>query len=368
VSLIDFDGEYLDKRKNSSRTHRFTIFFTEQSIAAQFEDDTRDVRPIWFFDPIYNIDFRAHILSLAWAHEFTNNVDLVAFDITLQETTTISAYQKSENLPTLTQFNRKLDNIRVNGNFARLFNRICNFLDNLTAFLAQTFTQALSAVMGTMAEMEAFRLKIENIKKTGMSAFQQAMNLMKEMSLFPLKLANTMTARRQITAFLNGYSDLFASVENLKDPNLGNELYYAAVSPIIYCKCSIASGLNPQIEPRNFLVGTQDNLYADYSALIETVSTDRLTTSDKVQSLGNEAIKYLTQTIRMYEENLLTALQERKICFDHDRDIYPLLCELYPTTEPESFETAFLRFTEDNNLHADELFMIPAGKEIRYYV
>jgi hypothetical protein len=64
----------------------------------------------------------------------------------------------------------------------------------------------------------------------------------------------------------------------------------------------------------------------------------------------------------------LTALQERKIRFDADRDIYPLVSELYPTTTPETFEISFSRFVEDNNLHGNELFMIPAGNELRYYV
>ncbi|MCL2329654.1 MAG: hypothetical protein FWC39_14245, partial [Bacteroidetes bacterium] len=150
TDLIDFDGEYLDKRKNGSRTHNFVIVFDDHRTAAQFEDDTKDVRPISFFDPIYSIDFKAHIVSLSWAHEFTDNIDGKTFNLTLHETTPLPVYQDLEGLPTLAQFNRKHDSIKLDSRFRRFFNAICAAIDRAVSFMFRALTRGLSAALNVL--------------------------------------------------------------------------------------------------------------------------------------------------------------------------------------------------------------------------
>ena len=367
TNLIDFDGEYLDKRKNGNRTHSFVIIFDDHRTAAQFEDDTKDVRPISFFDPIYNIDFKAHIISLGWAHEFTDNIDGTTFNITLHETTSLPVYQELNKLPTLAQFNRKHDRVRLNSKFRRFFSAICAAIDRAVSFMFRTLTRGLSKALNVLGDIERMRLRLENIRRSPIDAFRQAVELLKIVALLPMRWAGALP-RNQLRPFMRGMSDLISQSSNLRSGDLGNDLYYACVSPFIYCKCSIANDLRAQEETREFLAQIQDDLYSDYAEINDIVSGDTAATADKEDTLANESVMYLTTSIKFIEENLLSALQERQISYDTDRDIYPLVSELYPCTTPEEYETALWRFVVDNNLHAERLFYIPKNTRVKYFV
>jgi len=387
VSLLDFDGEYLNKRKSSGRTHSLVVFFQDENTANQFEDDTCDTRPIMFFDPVYNTAAKAHILSLEWSHEYTNNIDIFAFNLTLQETTARPAHTESQNLPTIAQFNRRTEDVNLPSGFNSFFDRAAGILEEIIDFTANIFRRASSDATDISGKIENIRLRIESLKKTGASTsgissqktaeFRQIINLLKIVSLIPFEQVNTLRSsgrplnisqRQQILNVLDGYSKIMESCETLKNPELGNELYYTVIAPMVFCKCGILSSLSPETETRRFFSQVQKNLYNDYEKLINTTSADRVSTPDKSAAFGHDCIEYLTLAITEIEENYLRALQERTIVLDAPTDIYPLVSRLYPSTNPQDFEVAFSRFIEDNKIHGEELFMLPVGKKITYCV
>ncbi len=85
-------------------------------------------------------------------------------------------------------------------------------------------------------------------------------------------------------------------------------------------------------------------------------------------AVNDELTKAMKKVVAITVQNLVTQSfslkQEHIVTMYADRNILDVCYELYGTTDNETLDM----FIDSNNLTSDEIIIIPAGREIRYYV
>ena len=75
--------------------------------------------------------------------------------------------------------------------------------------------------------------------------------------------------------------------------------------------------------------------------------------------------KYLVSSaVKNLATRIFNATQENIYINDRDINMIPLCAKLYGSVNIDTVTF----FKESNNLHGDDLFLIPKGREIKYYV
>ena len=75
-------------------------------------------------------------------------------------------------------------------------------------------------------------------------------------------------------------------------------------------------------------------------------------------------LQTIASSIQVMQEAAFNLPMTRYIKLGRDRQVIELLCELYG---PDGFNRID-EFINDNNLNAEEIVLIPMGREVRYYV
>lgn len=101
--------------------------------------------------------------------------------------------------------------------------------------------------------------------------------------------------------------------------------------------------------------------FAEYSAYIDSQNKKNafVDTGETYEKLLN----VVTYSLRSLEETAFNLPVTRIITLDRDRQLFELLTELYGK---DGFNRQD-QFINDNKLTADEIVLIPMGREVRYY-
>ena len=198
----------------------------------------------------------------------------------------------------------------------------------------------------------------------------------------PLTLANQMIqliqapgrALASIRARLDGYKNLAAAIFGGSDSEDGNDLRTEDLQASAYVSGAVVSALNNQFETKTAalsvaaellefledLTAWRDEQFAVFEASDDGTSLPVLDTGG-----AYEALQTAVATAAGYLVEISFSLkQERRIVLDRPRNIIELVGELYGGGIDSNLDF----FITSNSLNGDEIFELPAGREVKYYV
>ena len=124
------------------------------------------------------------------------------------------------------------------------------------------------------------------------------------------------------------------------------------------------------IDPEADIISREESIQIVYNilALLETTKTfqdSRIENNVIVDANSNSYIslyKLVYSCVQLIMNISLSLPMRRTITLDQDRQVIELVCELYGSVD-------FIdKFISDNDLNADELEVIPMGREVTYHV
>ena len=229
----------------------------------------------------------------------------------------------------------------------------------LTSFKS-TMTAAISAIGDVR---EGFERLVNDFENTLDTLILDPITLAQSFIALVRAPARALTS---ISAKLQGYA---TAITNLKNTTLGIGIYYSeAASRAMQAlglmaglaECTLTGTITTRTEAVQAIEIIQDSIIDALEAIeqIEAAS-DTYTTPSEVLAIIRVII---AQTISMLLERSFDLKIERQIILDSDRTPLDLVYELYGDLENLD------DFIDYNRLNGDEIFMIPRGRGVIYYV
>ncbi len=243
------------------------------------------------------------------------------------------------------------------------------FVDELEAILNAT-ENTLEGIAGTV---DAVRVKFESVSKSinrGIDVLVDQPLALGRQVLRLIQLPGQ--AATSITARLEAYGNLFNTLleqvgiqepkEN--DSRDANRFRTADLTASAYVTGAVVSVVNNEFETKSDALSAANVILDQFDQLVEW-------RDDNYQSLAiidtGDSYAQLLQTVALTAGFLVelsfTLKQERRVTLTRNRSIIDLVAELYGEVDSQlDF------FINSNNLTGSEILLIPAGREIVYYV
>ena len=210
---------------------------------------------------------------------------------------------------------------------------------------------------------------IDNIDKIGTYANEVARTMIK-MIRYPSKIATDALSK------LTGYQLMIKDIaNNVKADPFGTKAvtnqwaattlaWGSMVAALSYGVAKTAAEPNGGFKSRADVLETAAQIaatFAEYSAYIDSQNKKNafVDTGETYEKLLN----VVTYSLRSLEETAFNLPVTRIITLDRDRQLFELLTEFYGK---DGFNRQD-QFINDNKLTADEIVLIPMGREVRYY-
>jgi len=171
-------------------------------------------------------------------------------------------------------------------------------------------------------------------------------------------------AAAAISARLDAYGNLAASITGANSPQTVNDFYAGELYANSYVSGSVVSAINNQFTTKSEALAAAETILEQFDAVAAWRDTNyaalgEIDTGDAYQGLQ----KAVSLAAGFLVEISFSLKQERRVVLDRARTIIDLVAELYGSVDDQlDF------FINSNSLTGSEILELPAGREIVYYV
>lgn len=378
-------GAFIQRLSSGQDIYPLTIIFSGPDydlIAEDFWQKTKEPGVFLLEHPRFTGLKRVQLMTIRQRIAAKSGDNQSTFDIVLHETLELTAPSTAKDataqvLESAEEVNEEgakafADNAVLDNPSAlsRLEERLNNFLDDIN----ETF--------------EAIAAKEASIKTAFDAQFLSAKSAVDNVLAKPLELANNIAVfittvsrvKTEVQTRIQQYKDLAEDTIDTVRLDIVDTLDDAVnkASQAILSLNSILSGM-AQSAVSSATYGTRGEVINVIDDIVD-IADETIEVLDEYSEHFNEEVDpvnrrfEITDAVRTVSEltSLVTAQlfavaftlkQERIITLDRDRDVYTLTHELYGFTEDN-----LALFIETNQIKSDELFIIPQGTEIVYYI
>lgn len=373
ADFADYDGDFVNKRSNRGLDFPLNFLFTGENYyenTQSFLESVKDTRPCTFYFPEAENGIKAQIISISWKENFVKNIECTEFSLTLHETLSESDFENWYDeyiFDNDLQFADYVVNPEIQkcttkikkGTFKVNFAKITGFLDNTVSKFTGFFTRNLSYPQNFMSETQKVILSVNNAKKTLRASFSNAL-LMHNALLNSVKQIAALNPFA-LHSFVNFISDVFSQnvPETDENANFDNDYFNAVTLPaakaVYDCVNLIDYKTNFSREQLVKIQKTVFKIYDDYKII-------------SLNPTETPVLEMLAKAILHVDEIFKEGKIERRETLSCDTDLYAFVGKIYPSVTPDEYEANLERFIFENNLHADDLFVLKRGKKVVYYV
>ena len=396
-TFSEFTGDFVQKLSAGGASFSFPLWFSgpdHDLTATQFEEATKDIRPVLFYHPLQKKPFRCVVLSLKRNDRLASAANETAFDIVMHETISGRRPENTENSIV------KVDNISLNAsenaadNFVGVveiktavqtglagqetlvpfgvddsifpLSETKNELDQITAAVASTINEFYGTATDFLAEAESVRYSALNLISTIESAPKSAALVVRG---YIGLVGKTITDLEQLTpksrvAYYNSLKEDLV-IQDITDYEL---LFPALVIGI--CQGSIISTVD-DFSTRQEVFDIIDTIYewsVEFFAQLDAIIlSDELNSYEPDLDAIKEMLSIVAITANKLEELIFQLKQERSVTVNDLQDLYSLVYGLLGATSIDDLQEKVESFMLVNKIRGTEIFQVQPGTELIYY-
>ncbi len=396
-TFSEFSGDYVQKLSAGGASFSFDMWFSGENhdlIATQFDEATKDIRPVLFFHPLVKKPFRCVIMSVKRADRLVTGANETAFNISMHETIAGRRPENTENSII------KVDNISLGAsenaadNFVGVveiktavqtglagqetlvpfgvddnifpLSETKNELDQITAAVATKINTFYGISTDFLAEAESIRFSALSLISTIESAPKSTALVVRG---YVGLVGKTTTDLQNLTP--KSRVEYYKSLkEDLVIQDVTNfELLFPALV-IGMCQGSIISKVE-DFSTRQEVFDIVDTIYewsVEFFARIDAIIlSDELNSYSPDLDAIKEMLSIVAITANKLEELIFQLKQERTVTVTRINDLYSLVYELQGATSIDDLQQKVEDFMLINKIRGTEIFQVQPGTELIYY-
>jgi len=396
-TFSEFSGDYVQKLSAGGDSFSFPLWFSgsdHDQVATQFEEATKDIRPVLFYHPLYKKPFRCAVLSLRRNDNLVSGANETAFNISMHETIAGRRPENTENSIV------KVDNISTNAtedaadNFVDVIeiknvsqtglagqetlvpfgvddsifpiSETKNELNTITEKVATAINTFYGTSTDFLAEAESIRFSALSLISTIDSTPKSAALVMRG---YVGLVGKTTTDQEKLTP--KSKVEYYKSLkEDLIIKDITNyELIFPAII-IGICQGSIVSKID-DFSTRQEVFDIIDTIYewsVEFFAQIDSVIlADELNSYEPDLDAIKQMLSIVAITSNKLEELIFQLKQERTVTVNKISDLYSLVYELLGATNIDDLQQKVEDFMLINKIRGIKIFQVQPGTELIYY-